>query len=204
MPGQKTKSRLFVISGPSGVGKGTVIQEILRLRGDLTLSVSYTSRTPRAGELDGVNYYFVSRAEFEAMVARAEFLEYAQVHRNYYGTSRIRVQELLKTGRNILFEVDVQGGLQLKQKFAGLCSIFVMPPSEEELIKRINSRGSETPETLSLRLKTMRRELASAGSYDYQIMNEELSVCIGAINRVIDKELGILKSPVLEKTPRKI
>lgn len=181
--------KLFVISGPSGVGKGAVIQGVLRLREDTMLSISYTSRLPRAGEIDGVDYYFVSRDAFAQMIARDEFLEHAQVHRNYYGTSRLQLQKLLGLGKNILFEVDVQGGVNLKKVFPDLRSIFILPPSEEELIKRISNRGSETPETLNLRLETMRLEMKLAGAYDYQILNENLNVCIGEVNKIIDREI---------------
>ena len=201
MSGQENKQgKLFVISGPSGVGKGTLIQEILRKRSDLTVSVSYTSRTPRAEETDGTDYYFVTRQVFEEMIARDEFVEYAQVHRNYYGTSRNKLQELLKEGRNVLFELDVQGGLNLKEKFAAVCLIFILPPNEEELIRRINKRGSETPETLQTRLETARRELKIAGSYDYRITNEDLNSCIDEINKIIDKEIGTSRASVPVKS----
>jgi len=197
MLGQEQKQgRLFVISGPSGVGKGTLIQKILGVRSDLAVSVSYTSREPRSDETDGVGYYFVTRAIFEEMIARDEFIEYAQVHRNYYGTSRSKLQELLAAGRNVLFELDVQGGLNLAKQFAGVRLIFVLPPNEDELINRINNRGSETPETLSIRLETARSELTVANSYDYQVVNQDLDDCINEINKIIDKEIGTSRASV--------
>jgi len=200
MSGQEKKQgKLFVISGPSGVGKGTLIQKILDARSDLAVSVSYTSREPRSDETDGVGYYFVTRAVFEEMIARNEFIEYALVHRNYYGTSRCKLQELLTAGRNVLFELDVQGGLNLAKQFADVRLIFVLPPNEEELIRRINNRGSETPETLSIRLETARSELAVADSYDYQVVNKDLEGCIDEINKIIDKEIGTARASVRVK-----
>ena len=190
MPGSnKSAGKLFVISGPSGVGKGAVIQSLLQRRADIALSVSYTSRAPRAGEIDGVNYYFVSKDTFAAMIARGEFLEYALVHRNYYGTSRLKLQELLNSGKAVLFEVDVQGGVNLKKVFPDLRSVFILPPSEAELVKRINNRGSETPESLDVRLETMRGEMSRAQQYDYRVLNADLNDCIAEINKIIDKEL---------------
>ena len=197
---KKSAGKLFVISGPSGVGKGTVIKGILSLRKDITLSVSYTSRSPREGEVDGVDYYFVSKDTFAEMIARNEFLEYAQVHRNYYGTSRLKLQELLDIGKNVLFEVDVQGGVNLKKVFPDLRSVFVLPPSEEELIRRMNHRGSETPETLNLRLETMRLEMVLADAYDHQVMNEDLNVCIGEVNKIIDQKIGTSRASVPGKS----
>ncbi|MDR1322803.1 MAG: guanylate kinase [Candidatus Margulisbacteria bacterium] len=184
---------LFVISGPSGVGKGTVIQEILRHRQDLSVSISYTSRAPRAGETDGLSYFFVSRAVFEQMIAAGEFLEHAEVHRNYYGTSRTQVRKMLDSGRNVLFEVDVQGGINLRRQFKELRSIFILPPGEAELIERIKNRGTETPETLRLRLETMRGEMLKAGEYDYQVVNNKLDACVEKINKIIGREIKLEK-----------
>ncbi|GBR75434.1 guanylate kinase [Candidatus Termititenax persephonae] len=180
---------LFVISGPSGVGKGTVIQEILKTRGDLSVSVSYTSRPPRADEADGVNYCFVSCAVFEQMIADGEFLEYAQVHGNYYGTGRTQVRKMLSAGKNVLFEVDVQGGINLRLLFKELRSIFILPPSARELVRRIKVRGSETEETLRIRLAAMRGEIGKAREYDYQVVNRDLDTCVQEINKIINKEI---------------
>jgi guanylate kinase len=184
---------LLVISGPSGVGKGTVIQEILRNRRDLSVSISYTSRAPRAGETEGVSYFFVSRAVFEQMIAAGEFLEHAEVHRNYYGTSRAQVRKMLDSGRNVLFEVDVRGGINLRRQFKELRSIFILPPGEAELVERIKNRGTETPETMRLRLETMRAEMLKAAEYDYQVINAELDACVKKINKIIDKEIKLEK-----------
>ena len=184
---------LFVISGPSGVGKGTVIQEILKNRRDLTVSVSYTSRPPRLGETEGVSYCFVSREIFERMIAGGEFLEYAQVHGNYYGTSRLQVRQLLDSGKNVLFEVDVQGGLNLRRLFKDLRSIFILPPSGQELIRRMKNRKSETEETLRVRLETTRGEMSKAKQYDYQVVNKDLQVCARNISKIIDQEIKAAK-----------
>ncbi|MDR1453964.1 MAG: guanylate kinase [Candidatus Margulisbacteria bacterium] len=184
---------LLVISGPSGVGKGTVIQEILRNRQDLSVSVSYTSRTPRAGETEGVSYFFVSRAVFEQMIAAGEFLEYAEVHRNYYGTGRAQVRRMLGSGRSVLFEVDVQGGINLRRQFKELRSIFILPPGEAALVERIKNRGTETPETMRIRLETMRVEMLKAAEYDYQVVNDQLGACVKKINKIIDQEIKLEK-----------
>jgi guanylate kinase len=184
---------LLVISGPSGVGKGTVIQEILRNRQDLSVSISYTSRAPRAGETEGASYFFVSRAVFEQMIAAGEFLEYAEVHRNYYGTSRAQVRRMLDSGRSVLFEVDVQGGINLRRQFKELRSIFILPPGENELIERIKNRGTETPETMRIRLETMRAEMLKAAEYDYRVVNDKLHICVKKINKIIDQEIKLEK-----------
>jgi guanylate kinase len=176
----------FVISGPSGVGKGTIVQLLMQRRNDLALSISYTSRPPRAGERHGVEYYFVTREEFEAMINAQEFLEYALVHGNYYGTSKRKLQELTHQGKQVVFEVDVQGGLSLKKVKPDIVSIFLLPPSEEELVQRIKKRGSETAETLAKRLQTMRTELAKAPLYDNAVVNNDLEIAYQDIVRIIE------------------
>lgn len=123
------------------------------------------------------------------MIARGEFLEYALVHRNYYGTSRLKLQELLDSGRAVLFEVDVQGGVNLKKVFPDLRSIFILPPSGKELIRRMKNRKSETAETLRVRLETTRGEMRKAKQYDYQVVNKDLPDCVREINKIMDKEL---------------
>jgi guanylate kinase len=187
---KNTLGKLFVISGPSGVGKGTIVSEILQRRKDVVLSISYTSRVPRQNEQHGRDYYFVSRAEFEAMITRKEFLEYAEVHGNYYGTSLKRLNELTMSGKNVLFEVDVQGGLALKKLRPDIVSIFIMAPSHEELKSRIHKRGSETPETLQRRMQTMQSEMKNAEAYDYQVINDVLPVAVTEVLKIMDTTIG--------------
>lgn len=176
----------FVISGPSGVGKGTIVRMLMERRNDLALSISYTTRQPRSGESDGVEYYFVTKEVFEAMIERQEFLEYALVHGNYYGTSKKKLQDLASQGKKVIFEVDVQGGLLLKKAKPDIVSIFLMPPSEAELIERINKRGSETKETLAKRLQTMQTELTKARLYDHIVVNDDLEIAYQDVVRIIE------------------
>lgn len=176
----------FVISGPSGVGKGTIVRMLMERRNDLALSISYTTRQPRSGECDGVEYYFVTKDAFETMIERQDFLEYALVHGNYYGTSKSRLQELTAHGKKVLFEVDVQGGLLLKKAKPDIVSIFLLPPSDSELVVRINKRGSETPETLVKRMQTMQIELTKARLYDHTVVNDDLETAYQDVVQIIE------------------
>ncbi len=176
----------FVISGPSGVGKGTIVRLLMQRRDDLALSISYTTRRPRSGERNGVEYYFVTREEFMAMIERNIFLEYALVHDNYYGTSKEKLQELTKQGKRVVFEVDVQGGLLLKKAQPEMVSIFLFPPSATELVARIQKRGSETAETLAKRLQTMHTEEQQASLYDYTVVNDDLETAYQEVVRIIE------------------
>lgn len=176
----------FVISGPSGVGKGTIVRLLMERRNDLALSISYTTRQPRSGERNGVEYYFVTKEEFSAMIDRQAFLEYALVHGNYYGTSKEKLQELTSQGKKVLFEVDVQGGLLLKKAKPDIVSIFLLPPSEAELVERIRKRGSETAETLAKRLQTMQTELTKASLYDHTVVNDDLEKAYQDVVRIIE------------------
>jgi guanylate kinase len=155
------KSVLIVLSGPSGAGKGTVSRVLLRQLPDLVLSISATTRLPREGELDRVNYYFISRAKFSEMIARDEFLEWASVYDHYYGTPRFPVEEALARGKDVLLEIDVQGGLQVKQKFPEAVLIFLLPPSRDELKTRLIKRGSESLEEVEKRLRWALTEMQS-------------------------------------------
>lgn len=179
--------KIFVISGPSGVGKGTVIGELLKKVPGCTLSISHTTREPRKEEKNGRDYYFVDKPTFLKMAEHGEFIEYAEVHGNYYGTSRAMLTKLQHCGKNIIFEVDVQGGINLKKVLPQVISIFILPPNQEELLARINKRGSETAETLNKRIATMTKELPLAKEYDHLLINDQLETITTEIADIIKK-----------------
>lgn len=163
---------LFVFSGPSGVGKGTLKAKLFEEFADrIAYSVSATTRGPREGEVDGKDYFFISRQEFERRVKNNEFLEYAEFAGNCYGTPRAYVEKLLDSGMNVVLEIDVQGALQVMKSMPECVSVFILPPSFEELEHRLRGRGTETEEKVRERLETAKRELPYAPQYDYQIVN---------------------------------
>lgn len=163
---------LFVFSGPSGVGKGTLKAKLFEEFADrIAYSVSATTRGPREGEVDGKDYFFISRQEFERRVKNNEFLEHAEFAGNCYGTPRAYVEKLLDSGMNVVLEIDVQGALQVMKSMPECVSVFILPPSFEELEHRLRGRGTETEEKVRERLETAKRELPYAPQYDYQIVN---------------------------------
>ena len=163
---------LFVFSGPSGVGKGTLKAKLFEEFADRNAySVSATTRGPREGEVDGKDYFFISRQEFERRVKNNEFLEHAEFAGNCYGTPRAYVEKLLDSGMNVVLEIDVQGALQVMKSMPECVSVFILPPSFEELEHRLRGRGTETEEKVRERLETAKRELPYAPQYDYQIVN---------------------------------
>ncbi|MCI6267169.1 MAG: guanylate kinase [Clostridiales bacterium] len=171
---QQKKGTLFVFSGPSGVGKGTLNAKLFAEFGDqIAFSVSATTRAPREGEIDGKHYFFISRQEFENRIANNEFLEYAQFAGNCYGTPKPYVLSLLEQGKNVLLEIEVQGAMQVMERMPECVSIFVLPPSFEELERRLRGRGTESEEKVRARLETARGEIAYAPRYQYQIVNGE-------------------------------
>ena len=179
------KGALVVISGPSGVGKGSVAREVL-LRDPLTrFSVSATTRLPRPGEIDGESYYFLSEEEFLLRRAQREFLEWAQVFGNYYGTLHSEVDRLLGAGFNVLLDIDTQGAASVRQLRPEAVSVFIMPPSMEELKRRIIRRGTETPDVLEFRLSRAESEMALAPNYDYIIVNDDLETAAGELLDII-------------------
>lgn len=171
MQAQK-KGVLFVFSGPSGVGKGTLNAKLFAEFGDqIAFSVSATTRAPREGEIDGKHYFFITKQEFENRIANNDFLEYAQFAGNCYGTPRSYVTSLLEQGKNVLLEIEVQGAMQVMERMPECVSVFILPPSFEELERRLRGRGTETEEKILARLETARGELAYAPKYQYQIVN---------------------------------
>lgn len=179
---------LIVVSGPSAAGKGTVCRELLNCQPDLVFSVSATTRPPRPGEVDGKNYYFISRDEFERMVAAGEMLEWAEVYGNFYGTPRKAVVEWLEQGRDVLLEIDIQGARQVRRQFPRGVFIFLMPPSLAELERRIRERGTETEEAVRRRLASAAAEIAACREYDYVVVNDRVEDAVAKIRAIITAE----------------
>ncbi|MGN0776995.1 MAG: guanylate kinase [Candidatus Ventricola sp.] len=186
---QQKRGTLFVFSGPSGVGKGTLNAKLFAEFGDqIAFSVSATTRAPREGEIDGKHYFFISRQEFENRIANNDFLEYAQFAGNCYGTPKSYVMSLLEQGKNVLLEIEVQGAMQVMERVPECVSIFVLPPSFEELEHRLRGRGTESEEKVCARLETARRELDCARRYQYQIVNEDIDAAYQQLRGIYLKE----------------
>lgn len=168
------KGNLFVLSGPSGAGKGTLVKRVLQRIPDAWVSVSATTRQPRLGEVDGKDYFFLDQPRFDELVSQDGFLEWAHVHGNSYGTLRSRVQERMDEGAQVILEIDVQGAFQVKKAMPEAHLIFIEPPSLEELERRLRGRGTETEEVICKRMKTAEVELAQKMEYDVQVINDEL------------------------------
>ena len=179
------RGRLFILSGPSGVGKGTLRQRALNDIAGLVYSISGTTRAPRPGERDGVEYRFISPEDFEERVRQGRFLEYAHVHDACYGTLREDVERELSAGRDVLLEIDVQGALQVRRRVPDAVSIFVAPPSLEELEHRLRGRGTEDDAKLRLRLENAAKELSKAGEYDRVVVNGDLDEAAAALRKII-------------------
>ncbi|MDZ7672198.1 MAG: guanylate kinase [Halanaerobiales bacterium] len=179
---------LFVLSGPSGVGKGTVLDQLMKDYKNIKYSVSATTRKPRVGEIDGVDYFFITEDKFEKMKKNNEFIETACVHGNYYGTPRSYVEECLKNGEDIILEIDIQGAKQIGEKFKDAVYIFLLPPNYEELKNRLEKRDSETEESLRIRLKNASDEIQELKNYDYKIVNDKLHTTVKKVEEVIEKE----------------
>lgn len=180
------KGRLFVISGPSGAGKSTVIAELMKLRDDLAFSVSVTTRAPRPGETDGVEYYFIDWERYNSMINAGELLEHAVFAGNGYGTPKAPILTLLEEGKQVLLDIEVQGAAQVKAAMPESVSVFLSPPSMEELEHRLRSRGTETEEKILQRLETARYELTLADRYDYCLVNDVPRRAAEELNDIIN------------------
>ena len=182
------KGFLLVISGPSGVGKGTVLHDLMNTQSNLVYSVSATTRKKREGEIEGVSYFYKTRDDFEKMIEQNKFLEYAQVHNNYYGTPKEFVENKINEGKIVILEIDVQGASNIRKNIDNGVFIFLAPPSLNELKNRIVGRGTETDEDIKIRMKNAEIELSYIKDYDYIVVNDHLNSAISSVNDIINAE----------------
>ncbi|SDK42699.1 guanylate kinase [Natronincola ferrireducens] len=182
------KGLLIVISGPSGAGKGTICKSLLNANKDIKISVSATTRSPRKGEVEGKNYYFISKEQFEEMLQEDALLEYAKVYENYYGTPKNYVLENLDSGNDVLLEIDIVGALQVKEKFKDGIFIFILPPSLEELKNRIVGRGTESDKDIEIRYGCAIEEIEQVIKYDYAVINDDIERATRDVEAIIKAE----------------
>ncbi|MFC2950163.1 guanylate kinase [Virgibacillus sediminis] len=182
------KGILFILSGPSGVGKGTVRKALFEKDPDLKYSISMTTREKRPGETDGVDYFYKTKEQFEELIKDNQLLEYAQYVDNYYGTPRAYVEETLAAGKDVFLEIEVQGALQVKENFPEGVFIFLFPPSLEELKNRIINRGTETSDLVLNRLKEARKEIELMDAYDYVVVNDDVDQAVEKVQAIIQSE----------------
>ena len=182
-----SKGTLFIVSGPSGCGKGTVLAEILK-QDNVYYSVSATTRAPRLGEINGVNYHFLSKDEFERLIENGGMLEYANYCGNYYGTPKKPVEDMLTEGKNVILEIEVQGALKVMEKCPEAVSVFILPPSLKELRRRLHKRGTETEEVIEKRIGEAAGEIRKAVNYDYVMINGELEIAVSDLLSIINSQ----------------
>lgn len=185
MKNEKRKGKLFVISGCSGVGKGTLLKVFLEKNPQIELSISATTRKPRPGEVDGVNYFFLTKEEFETAVKNNEFLEWAEFNGNFYGTKEAYVEKKLNEGKNVILEIETRGAFQIKEKKTDVVLIFILPPSLDELEHRLRGRNTEDEAAIQNRLHEAYRELECSKKYDYCIVNDDLNQAVKELEDVI-------------------
>jgi guanylate kinase len=189
----EARGQLFIISAPSGTGKTTLAERLVQVVPDLALSRSFTSRPPRAGELDGVDYNFISRERFESMIAGGEFLEYADVFGNLYGTSAATTEQALAHGQDLVLVIDVQGAQQVRSQTDGSVGIFVLPPSFPVLEERLRGRSKDTEAQIQRRLAVARSEVSAVNDYDYAIVNDDVESAVGRLRSIVEAERARLR-----------
>ena len=197
------RGRLFVISGPAGAGKTEIVKKLLQQHPDVRLSVSCTTRAPRPGEVDGVNYHFVSEERFRALIDEGAFYEWAHVHQNHYGTLKSTVQQELALGHDLILEIDVQGCLQVMAQDASVTGIFICPPSRENLEQRLRRRGTESEESIRVRLGNVAKEVATAYRYHYVIIHQDWSVEPRALEIATEEVYAVIAARRLELENRR-
>ena len=184
----KRKGLLLVVSGPSGAGKGTICKSILDQNDHIKLSISATTRKPRTGEVHGVNYFFIEKEEFKTMIEQGEFLEYAQIYDNFYGTPKAAIMETLEKGQDVILEIEMQGARQVKEVYPEGIFVFVLPPSLKELKNRIVGRGTETAEEIEKRFSCAFEEIKQIDDYDYFIVNQDVEKSVKELESIISSE----------------
>ena len=194
----KDKGLLLVISGFSGAGKGTVVKRLLEQHNDYALSISATTRSPREGEQNGREYFFKTKEEFEKMIEASELIEYARYVDNYYGTPKAYVEEQLKEGKNVILEIEIQGALNIKKMFPDAVLLFIMPPSAEELERRLVGRGTEDEATIRARLSRASEEAQGVENYNYIVINDDVDACVETINSIVSSEKKKERTPIVE------
>jgi len=185
----KKNGQLFVISAPSGAGKTTLIQQVMTRFPQVSYSVSHTTRPPRPGEIDGKDYFFVTEQTFTRMIQAGEWLEWARVHAHYYGTSRAFVEKQLAAGNSLLLDIDVQGARQIMDAGLDPVTIFILPPSIEELRQRLEKRGTDSAQTIALRLENAKKEIALTHLYQYVVKNDDLTTAADQLCTIFDQAI---------------
>ena len=179
---------LVVVSGFSGAGKGTLMKELLKRYDNYALSISATTRSPREGETDGKEYFFVSKERFQDMIAQGQLIEYAQYVNHYYGTPKEYVESQMAAGKDVILEIEIQGALKVKKRFPDTLLLFVTPPSAQELKRRLVGRGTETIEVINARLRRAAEEAAGMEAYDYLLINDEIETCVEEMHQLIQQQ----------------
>jgi len=187
------KGILIVLSGFSGAGKGTVVKKLLATHDNYALSVSMTTRQPREGEQNGVEYFFTDKEQFEKTIAEGGLIEYANYCGNYYGTPKVYVEEQLKAGKDVILEIEIQGALKIKEQFPESLLLFVTPPSAKELERRLVGRGTETAEVICKRMSRAGEESEGIEAYDYIVINDDLDTCVEEVHQLVN---AARKAPV--------